>query len=213
MQARIDRLGDIPNPPDFSAGQLEQGLADAAHWIADSTRYWADMLDWWQARPNRFLSYRELDNNAIDATPGGEPLICYWRVPPDEALLVRVKPPAANYWSVEFGNYWWESMDYRYRLCSTNCHHAVLEEDGELLLVVSHTDPGVPNWLDPSGHVEGYITVRWIGASHYPVPVCEQVKRQALTACLPARVKTLSPAARRQQLAARRRGVLGRFPW
>jgi len=176
-----------------------------------STLYWADMLDRWKVQPNRFLSYRQLDDNAIDATPGGEPLICYWRVPEDEVLVVRVVPPVADYWSVEFGNYWWETMDYRYRLCSTNCHHAVLEDNGELLLVVAHADPGVPNWLDPSGHVEGYITVRWIGAQSYPVPACRQLKRAALADYLPAAVKTIDPAQRRSQLAARRRGVIRRF--
>ena len=109
------------------------------------------MIEKWKAQPNRFLSYRQLDDNPIDATPGGEPLICYWQVPEDEALIVRVFPPRARYWSVEFGNYWWESMDYRYRLANTNDHYAKREADGELILVVSHEDPGVPNWLDASG--------------------------------------------------------------
>ncbi len=169
------------------------------------------MLDKWQAQPNRFLSYRQLDDNAIDATPGGEPLICYWKVPKDEVLVVRVTPPQANYWAVEFGNYWWETMDYRYRLCSTNCHHAVLEDNGELILVVAHRDPGVPNWLDPSGHEEGYITVRWIGAAHYPAPDCVQMKRDGLYDYLPNGVKKMPPDARREQLAGRRRGVIRRF--
>jgi len=211
MQARIDRLGAMEHDPSFTPAQLERGLADAAAWVRESTHYWADMLDRWQVQPNRFLSYRQLDDNAIDATPGGEPLICYWQVPPEEVLVVRVTPPAASYWSVEFGNYWWESMDYRYRLCSTNIHHATLEDNGELLLVVAHEDPGVPNWLDPSGHREGYITVRWIGAAHYPVPACMQVKRSDLHSCLPPGVKTISTAARREQIAARRRGALRRF--
>jgi hypothetical protein len=211
MAARIDRLGDLEHEPGFTTVQLERGLADAATWVRQSTYYWADMLDRWQVQPNRFLSYRQLDDNAIDATPGGEPLICYWKLPPDEVLLVRVTPPAASYWAVEFGNYWWETMDYRYRLCSTNCHHAVVEDNGELLLAVAHEDPGLPNWLDPSGHVEGYITVRWIGAAHYPVPACTQVKREDLHAHLPDGVKTIAPAARREQLLARRRGALQRF--
>lgn len=211
MVARIDRLGEPVHAPDFTPEQLESGLRDAAAWVRDSTRYWADMLDKWQAQPNHFLSYRQLDDNAIDATPGGEPLICYWQVPEDEVLLVRVTPPAADYWSVEFGNYWWETMDYRYRLCSTNCHHAQLEEDGELVLVVCHDDPGLPNWLDPSGHQEGYITVRWIGAADYPEPRCEQVSRDALFEHLPDTVKTITPEQRRRQLAARRRGVIRRF--
>jgi len=147
----------------------------------------------------------------IVAIPGGEPLICYWRVPPEEVLVVRVTPPAADYWSVEFGNYWWETMDYRYRLCSTNCHHAVLEDDGELLLVVAHEDPGLPNWLDPSGHTEGYMTVRWIGAGDYPTPRCDQMPLSALADYLHAGVRRIDGAGRRAQLAARRSGVIRRF--
>ena len=154
------------------------------------------MIDRWKGRPNQFLSYRQLDDNAIDATPGGEPLICYWQVPLDEVLLVRVRPPVASYWAVEFGNYWWETMDYRYRLCSTNQHHAALEEDGELLLVVAHEDPGLPNWLDPSGHDEGYITVRWIGAEEHPVPACEQFPAIELAARLPQDARRLDEPAR-----------------
>ena len=211
MVACIDRLGELEHDPAFTPAQLEQGLSDAAAWVRDSTHYWAIMLDKWQAQPNRFLSYRQLDDNAIDATPGGEPLICYWKVPKDEVLVVRVTPPQASYWAVEFGNYWWETMDYRYRLCSTNCHHAVLEDNGELILVVAHRDPGVPNWLDPSAHEEGYITVRWIGAAHYPAPDCVQMKRDVLYDYLPNGVKKMPPDARRQQLAGRRRGVIRRF--
>jgi len=213
MLARIDRLGELEHEPAFTPAQLDQGLSDAAAWVRDSTHYWAIMLDKWQAQPNRFLSYRQLDDNAIDATPGGEPLICYWKVPKDEVLVVRVTPPQANYWAVEFGNYWWETMDYRYRLCSTNCHHAVLEDNGELILVVAHRDPGVPNWLDPSGHEEGYITVRWIGAAHYPAPDCVQMKLGVLDDYLPDDVKKLQPGARKEQLAARRRGALKRFAY
>ncbi|MGB1141798.1 MAG: DUF1214 domain-containing protein, partial [Halioglobus sp.] len=151
MAARIDCLDGPGHDPVLTAHQVASGLADAAAWVRESTFYWADMLDRWKVQPNRFLSYRQLDDNAIDATPGGEPMICYWQVPEDEVLVVRVVPPIADYWAVEFGSYWWETMDYRYRLCSTNCHHAVLEDNGELILVVSHEDPGVPNWLDPSG--------------------------------------------------------------
>ena len=211
MSARIDHVQQVGPEPEFSAQQLQRGLADSARWLRESTHYWADMLDKWQAIPNQFLSYRQMDDNAIDATPGGEPLICYWRIPKDEALIIRVTPPQANYWAVEFGNYWWETMDYRYRLCSTNCHHAVIEENGELIVVASHEDPGVPNWLDPSGHVEGYVTFRWIGSDHYPTPSCEQIKAAQLMQTLPPQIKKITAAERAEQLAARRRGVCKRF--
>lgn len=213
MRARIDRLGADPlaAPAVPDAARLARGLEAAARWVDVSLTYWADMLDRWQSQPHRFLSYRELDRNAIDATPGGEPLIAYWKVAPGEALIVRVRPPRADWWGVEFGNYYWETMDYRYRLCSTNIHHATLEDDGELIVVVSHEDPGLPNWLDPGGYREGYITFRWIGSDHYPRPDCTLVAASELTASLPAGVQRITREARAEQLRDRRLGILRRF--
>lgn len=213
MQARIDKLTGDGAPPQLTSEKVIGGLAAASHWVKWSVTYWADMIEKWKVQPNRFLSYRQLDNNKIDATPGGEPLIAYWMLPEDEALIIRVTPPKAHYWAVEFGNYWWETMDYRYRLTNTNCHYAALEKDGELIVVVSHDDPGLPNWLDPSGHSEGYITYRWMQADHCPVPKCQQVKRTELFDHLPTDVHRISPAARAEQIAGRRRGVVRRFKW
>jgi len=211
MDARIDILDHEPRDQIPSPASVAAGLIDAARWVKESTEYWAMMIAHWKKRPHQFMSYRQLEDNDIDATPGGEPLIAYWQVAQNEALIVRVRPPEADYWAVEFGNHWWETMDYRYRLCSTNCHHAVLEDSGELLLVISHDDPGVPNWLDPSGHEEGYITVRWMGAAYYPQPVCEKVAREELFDHLPLGHHTINREQRVDQLRERRNGVLNRF--
>ncbi len=211
MAALIEREGASEPPAPLTAVQLGEGLGRAADWIRDSVTYWADMLDRWQARPGEFIAYAELESNAIDVTPGGAPLIAYWKAGPDDALLIRVTPPRASYWAVEFGGYWWETMDYRYRLSSVNHHQAVLEDDGSLLVVVSHHDPGLPNWLDPSGHEEGYVTFRWIGADALPRPRMERVPACELDARLPANVRRITPAERAAQLRARRRGVVRRF--
>lgn len=213
MEARIDRLDRDGAPPELLPVKVADGLAAAAHWVNWSVTYWADMIDKWKAQPNRFLSYRQLDGNKIDATPGGEPIIAYWMLPPDEAVIVRVRPPACPYWALEFGNYWWETMDYRYRLSSTNCHHATLEDDGELVVVISHDDPGLPNWLDPAGHSEGYMTFRWMLAETCPIPQAQQIKRAELFDHLPANIKRITPEGRREQLAERRRGIVHRFKW
>ena len=211
MKAIIDRLTGSGEPPQVTPEKVMKGLADSARWLRHSLTYWGDMIDLWKARPNEFLAYGELEKNSIDFTPGGTPFITYWQLPEDEALIVRVRPPQARYWAVEFGNYWWETMDYRYRLSNTNMHYAHLEDDGELIIVVSHQDPGLPNWLDPSGHSEGYVTFRWIGADHYPRPEATQVKLAELPEHLPKGIKRITPAGRREQLAARRRGVINRF--
>jgi hypothetical protein len=212
MDAVIDRLtGTDELAPVFTPEALIDGLGSAAHWLSSSTRYWAEKLDLWKARPNEFVAFGEMESASIDATPGGTPLISYWKVPPDQALIIRVTPPECSYWACEFGSYWWETMDYRRRLSSTNCHHAKLEADGSLTVVVSHDDPGVPNWLDPSGHDEGYVTFRWIGAEDCPRPSCEQLARSDLAARLGSDVRQVSAEQRREQLAARRRGVQRRF--
>jgi len=211
MQARIDRLGAPEPPPPLEPERFAQGLLDAARWVDSSINYWADMLEKWQARPNTFLSYRHVEDRQIDSAPGGEPLVAYWQLPRDEALIIRVHPPKAKYWAVEFGSYWWETMDYRYRLSSTNCHQATLEAGGELIVVVSHDDPGVPNWLDPSGFSEGYITFRWMAAEGFPVPQCRQMKRRELMEHLPQAIERITPEARQEQLAARRTGIINRF--
>ena len=213
MQARIDVVSGDGAPPQLTPEAVIAGLGRSAHWVNWSVGYWAEMIEKWKVQPNTFLSYRQLEDRKIDATPGGEPLIAYWLLPPDEALIVRVHPPRAQYWALEFGNYWWETMDYRYRHASTNCHHAVLEDDGELIVVVSHDDPGLPNWLDPSGHGEGYMTFRWMLAETCPIPTVTQVKRAALFEHLPGDIARITPEGRRAQLEARRRGIVQRFKW
>ncbi|EGG28425.1 hypothetical protein IMCC3088_134 [Aequoribacter fuscus] len=211
MHAAIDRISPMVAPkPVMDADRLSKGLDAVSRWVGVSLNYWADMIEKWKAQPNRFLSYRQLDDNKIDATPGGEPLIMYWQLPADEAIVIRVKPPEAVYWAVEFGNYWWCSMDYRSILSNTNCHYALLEDDGELIVVVAHQDTGHANWLDPAGFSEGYVTIRWMQADHYPTPIATQLKLTELGNLLP-QAKKLTQEERVEQIATRRRGVVQRF--
>ncbi|MEZ5533550.1 MAG: DUF1214 domain-containing protein [Steroidobacteraceae bacterium] len=212
MKARIDRLtGDMSPPAPPTPDELAARLLASAKWVNESIEFWVRMIAMWKAMPNSFRSYKQLADRAIDATPGGEPMVAYWILPRDEALIVRVRPPECPYWAVEFGNFWWTSMDYRYRLSNTNCHYAQLEDDGELIVVIAHEDPGLPNWLDPSGFAEGYVTYRWMHAQTCPEPQATQVKAKDLFRHLPKGVKRITPEARREQLATRRRGVINRF--
>ncbi|MBK7252260.1 MAG: DUF1214 domain-containing protein [Gammaproteobacteria bacterium] len=212
MKARIDRLtGDMSPPAPITPERLAEQLQASARWVGESLAFWVRMINMWKVMPNTFRSYKQLADQAIDATPGGEPMIAYWALPPDEALIVRVRPPACPYWAVEFGNFWWTSMDYRYRLSNTNCHYAELEDDGELIVVIAHEDPGLPNWLETSGFAEGYVTYRWMRAESCPEPKATQVKTAELFRYLPQNARRITPEARCEQLAARRRGVINRF--
>ena len=211
MEAGIERVGQDNQTPLFTAEILSEGLKKTSHWVNWSTTYWADMIDKWKAQPNTFMSYGELEKNKIDFTPGGAPIIAYWKIPAGEALILRVTPPDADYWAVEFGNYWWETMDYRYRFSSTNCHHAKLDNEGVLTIIISHEDLGATNWLDPCGHEEGYITYRWIGSDHYPKPNAEQLTLAALTATYPELINQVGQQQREDEMLERRAGIRQRF--
>jgi len=75
-----------------------------------------------------------------------------------------------------------ESLDYRYHTIHTNKHLAHHEEDGSIRLVVSHRDPGLPNWLETAGHTSGTMCFRWIRAVERPQPRTRLVKLSELRA-------------------------------
>lgn len=213
MRVRIERLSspEITHPENLSLERLSKGLVDTARWVDQSIGYWPMMLKRWESRKNEFLSYWQLDDTGIDATPGGDPIVCYWQLPKDEYLIVKVRPVDCTWWGVEFGNIWWETVDYRYRLSNTNEHYAQLEDDGMLTVVVAHEDPGVPNWLDCSGFSAGYITFRWMLADEHPIPKAQQVKFAVRFDHMPDNVKRMGPDERIEQLAERKSGVYARF--
>jgi len=49
-----------------------------------------------------------------------------------------------------------------------NLRQAGLEPGDPFRVVIAHTDPGVPNWLDTAGHPIGAAFVRWLCADGLP---------------------------------------------
>lgn len=136
--------------------------------------------------------------------PGGNAVTARWALEPDEALVVRVKPPEpCAYWDVQVGNGWYESFDYRHRFSGLTCDGAHLEADGSVILVVADRDPGVANWLEAAGHREGHIAIRWqLTDGNLPIPATSVVAVDQVAAAtrLPA-VSTEERARRRSLLA------------
>lgn len=106
--------------------------------------------------------------------PGGNAVTARWSLDPDEALVVRVTPPATcAYWDVQVGNAWYESFDYRTHFSGLTCEQAHLGADGSVTLVVSQDDPGTVNWLESVDHREGHIAIRWqLSDGDLPLPAC-----------------------------------------
>lgn len=136
---------------------------------------------------------------------------CYYKVAPDEALLIEVPVPRAHYWSIDLCNFWLESLDYANHQSSLNGHQAAVDPDGVFRAVVTRDDPGIANWLDPVGHVEGSIIYRWNLAEDTPIPQMRIVPRSALRSHLHPATRTVDAAERARLVAVRREGVRRRF--
>ena len=141
-------------------------------------------VDWmvrYAAHPNALPS----DDQAICQRAGGDANIHYcqsrWQVGADEALVIEIDHlPKRGSWNFQLSNFWMESLDYRHHRIHLNPHTAVLEHDGSLRIAVAHRDPGprYPNWLETTGHTQGGMLFRWIGADEHP-PIATRVVKVA----------------------------------
>lgn len=91
----------------------------------------------------------------------------------DEALIVRVQPPRTRYWNLTLETRWHEIYDYLTRPTSRTLAGVTESADGSVEFLVSHRNPGHPNWLDTSGHAFGFLTLRWLDVEHADVPMPE----------------------------------------
>ena len=61
-----------------------------------------------------------------------------------------------------------EVTDYVNHTVHKNKHTAHYAQSGRVRIVVAHSDPGHPNWIETAGHHNGTMCWRWIGASEHP---------------------------------------------
>ncbi len=157
-------------PEPLTATALEQGLQRAAAFVEGTARTflrWTEML---LADVNRLAT---IDQTMFQKA-GGDPTIFYlhgyWKLAPDEMLVIDTPIPDCTFWNFQVDNVWFESLDYRHHRIHLNAHNAALNPDGTVTIVVAARDPGFGNWLDTAGHDHGTMLLRWTGAQDHPVP-------------------------------------------
>jgi hypothetical protein len=131
-----------------------------------------------------------------------------------EALILETELPQVRpYWNFQLNDPYFNAVEYVYRLSSTNGHFARLSSDGKFRAVISLSDPGVPNWLDPAGFKQGTIYGRWYDCDSCPTPTLKRVKLAELRDHLPADTPTVSAAERAEELKTRVRAAQRRRRW
>ncbi len=102
------------------------------------------------------------------------------------------------------------------RIGSLNGHQMAVDSDGIIRIVLAHRDPGIPNWVDTSGHREGFMTTRWAysetpAAEDWPGVSAKKVSFGKIRHHLPEDTAVVTPDERRAQIGVRQRHVQKRY--
>ncbi|MDY0070347.1 MAG: DUF1214 domain-containing protein [Porticoccaceae bacterium] len=137
-----------------------------------------------------------------------------FQIEPGHALILETElPERVRYWNVQLSDMLWNSVNWMNHQSSLNAAQARLDGDGKFRAVIASEDPGVANWLDTGGLLEGTLMLRWNEASSGPVPTLRSVPLARLREELPADTRYLSAEERRDSLRERRRAVQLRRRW
>jgi hypothetical protein len=206
--ARAGREG-VPRPP-LEPAAVARALDRAATWIEKSTEFWNTYTQHAarRATPNEIAPAAGAAGGAGDIAYGN----CFWHLAPEQALLITSEVPDADYWGFAVHTIGWlESGDFADRQTSLNHRQARVDADGLLRIVLSHTDPGVANWIDTEGRERGMLVYRWVWARSRPVPRATVLAVAEVGAKMPPDHPRLDPTVRREALARRREAAWRRY--
>ena len=176
----IERL-DVSEPrPPIDPASLLRGFIATTMFVDGS-------LAWWNAFEGTRTAPNELIVMADDGTVQTPSLVRYLNgridLDRDQAFVLEFEPrdePA--YWSWVLQNVWGETPDWRDRPVVRNNHDVVRRPDGRVEIVISHVDPGHPNWMDMAGHPRLLLSLRWRGESPLPEVTTRVVPLSSLSA-------------------------------
>ena len=199
----IQRLDTVGNPPPLiTPERFADQLDDAATLIERSVVYWNDWVNGERAR---------VATNALSephGTTGGSKKISYgfgfFDLADNEAWLIETDIPDADYYDFQLYNLaWFETLDFPNRTTSLNHTQTTPSTDGRLRIVVSHSDPGVPNWIDTMGYNQAMFTYRWIKPRTTPTATARVVPIAELRNHLPDDTPAIDAQARRDEIRRR----------
>jgi hypothetical protein len=170
-ELKIERIGAKEDRPDpLTPEKLERGLQGAVMFVKGS----ATLFENWAESFLPIMNDMPPADQDYCQSIGGDPNIFYfhsaWELADDEVLVIDAPEiPECQTWNFQLDNWWMESLDYRHHTIHVNKHTAHYNDDGSVRVVISHTDPGVPNWIVTAGHDMGTMCWRWIGADKHPL--------------------------------------------
>jgi hypothetical protein len=208
----IERLDVSELKPRMSASEIDTKLREVLGGYAERlSRIWLQYQ-------NKIRDQGLINKIEFTTFSGAQPVQVYWQgiyqLAADEALILETElPKRQRYWNVQLNDVLWNAIEFIYRQSSLNGHQAQLDRDGRFRAVISLTDPGVPNWLDPAGYTQGMLMGRWYAADSHPAPTLKRVPLAEVRDHLPADTPMMTAEQRAKQLQARRIGGQLRRRW
>jgi len=224
--ARVGYEGAHPDPLD--AATAARQMKRVGEVVRNQMRFWnefyAVILETYEdmnGDGKRFMPRNDLNAPSFASiqTGGGQSTNLYaggvYELGEAEALIVEIRtpiPPA--YMGFHLSNLWGESLDYANHISSLNAFQAEADTDSVRRYVITHRDPGVPNWLDTTGLPEGFMALRWTYSQKpddLPTTKVSKVSFSDIRPHLPAETRTVSAEERREQIRVRQEHVQRRY--
>lgn len=213
VQLSVKRVAGPPVKPPRSDAEL---AAKAAALTGSVGRYfmtWAKQR-FYAGAPNTFA-------HQFDRASGWGFIKCGWyRLEPDEALVVTLDRRSAAYLGFQLSDAWGQGQtsEYLANLGSLSGDQARANADGSYTYVISAGDPGVHNWLDTAGLKVGTYCARWQAlpqgvTSAGAARSMTVVKLAGLDSALPPETVRVAPEQRKAQIEQRRRDYARRLQY
>jgi hypothetical protein len=133
---------------------------------------------------------------------------------PGEAAVIRARSGGAAYHGFQVADMWQVGFDNSRQIASRQTGQALAGADGAVTYVIAPEDPGVANWIDTAGCLDGRFLIRWqlFGPDFKPEGLMEGYEvmpRQTVAAR--TGLSAVSASARRDELQARAQAYAKRW--
>jgi hypothetical protein len=179
----------------------------AAQHVDRSAQFWLDLPAhyYYHGDANRLFT----TTNPAIAKGGQFTGNGHFQLAADDAYVLTLDPLGASYLGLQLADLYGASLEYAQHTSSLSKSQMAPNADGTLTCVLSLQDPGIYNWLDPTGLDAGLFMFRYQGYDPDKVSADKAIRSEhvvklaALERVLPAQIRRVTAKERGRQLAER----------
>jgi hypothetical protein len=217
---RIERIGDdgCAPPPAIEPAWLIDSFQRAGEFVVNCAKDWPDVL--WERHglypvANRFSRYGREDDAAHESADSRRGRVIEnlrWELGPDQALIIEFAADPQQFWQLGACTVFGASLEFRYRQVSLTSGLSSVDADGVTRIVLSHSDPGIANWIDLQGHSTGWLLFRNMLTRNTPELRTRVAALTDVDSQIGALAARITPDQRRAELRRRRAAIMRRYP-